>query len=85
MNVSVDGRHLVIRRITRGIKMLSEHAKQVNNLLVNFRGEIITLRQAVSGGVVKPYMDCGTDEVVFLEVDPSRVVKTDMRVMLSKL
>ncbi len=65
--------------------MLSEHAIKVNNLLVNFRGEIITLRQALSGGVVKPYMDSGTDEVICLEVDPSRVVKTDMRVVLSKL
>lgn len=65
--------------------MLSEHAKQVNNLLVNFRGEIITLRQALSGGVVTPYMDSATDEVIFLELNPSRVIKTDMRVMLSKL
>ena len=65
--------------------MLSEHAKKVNNLLVNFRGEIITIRQALTGGVVKPYLDCGNDEVMFLEVNPSRVVKTDMRVMLSKV
>jgi len=65
--------------------MLSEHSKQVNNLLVTFRGEIITLRQALSGGVVKAYLDSGTDDVVFLEIDPSRVVKSDMRVMLSKV
>ena len=65
--------------------MLSEHAKKVNNLLVNFRGEIITLRQALSGGMVKPYLDCGTDDVMFLEIDPGRVVDAPMRVILSKV
>ena len=65
--------------------MLSEHAKKVNNLLVNFRGEIITLRQALSGGVLKAYLDSGTDELVFLEIDPTRVIESQMRVVLSKL
>ena len=65
--------------------MLSHHSKKVNNLLVTFRGEIITLRQALTGGVVTAYMDSGTDDVVFLEINPSRVVEADMRVMLSKV
>jgi len=65
--------------------MLSEHSKQVNNLLVTFRGEIITLRQALAGGVVKAYLDSGTDAVVFLEIDPSRCVNSGMRVVLSKI
>ena len=65
--------------------MLSEHTKRVNNLLVNFRGEIITLRQALSSGMVKPYLDCGTDEVMFLEIDPARVVDVQMRVIVSKI
>ena len=65
--------------------MLSEHVKQVNNLLVNFRGEIVTLRQALSGGMVKAYLDCGTDDVMFLEIDPSRVVESQMRVIVSKV
>jgi hypothetical protein len=65
--------------------VLSEHAKQVNNLLVNFRGEIVTLRQALSGGMVKPYLDCGTGDVMFLEIDPSRVVASQMRVVVSKV
>jgi len=65
--------------------MLSEHVKKVNNLLVNFRGEIITVRQAISGGMVKPYLDCGTDEVIFLEIDPGRVVDSPMRVIVSKI
>ena len=64
--------------------MLSEHAKKVNNLLVNFRGEIITLRQALAGGVLKAYTDSGTDDLVFLEIDPTRVVESKMRVLLSK-
>lgn len=65
--------------------MFFERAKQVNNLLINCRGEIITLRQAISGGMVKPYMDSGTDTVVFLELNPACVIDTDMRVVLSKL
>ena len=65
--------------------MLSEHVKKVNNLLVNYRGEIITVRQAIAGGMVKPYLDCGTDDVVFLEIDPSRVVDAPMRVIVSKI
>lgn len=65
--------------------MLSEHSKQVNNLLVTFRGEIITLRQALANGVVTAYMDSGTDDVVFLEINPSKAVKSEMRVMLSKV
>jgi hypothetical protein len=64
--------------------MLSEYSKHVNNLIVTFRGEIITLRQALSAGVVKAYVDSGTDDVVLLEIDPSRVVESKMRVMLSK-
>jgi len=65
--------------------VLSEHAKKVNNLLVNFRGEIVTLRPALAGGVVKPYLDCGTDDVMFLEIDPERRVDAPMRVVLSKV
>jgi len=65
--------------------MLSEHAKRVNNLLVNVHGEIITLRQALAGGMVKPYVDCGTDDVMFLEIDPQRVVEAPMRVIVSKV
>jgi hypothetical protein len=65
--------------------VLSEHTKRVNNLLVNVRGEIVTLRQALAGGMVKAYLDCGTDDVVFLEIDPHHVVKTQMRVMVSKV
>ena len=65
--------------------MLSEHSKHVNNLLVTFRGEIITLRQALSGGVLTAYTDSGTDEVVFLEIDPSRRIESKMRVVLSKV
>jgi hypothetical protein len=61
-----------------------KHSKKVNNLLVTFRGEIITLRQALASGVVKAYLDSGTDNVVFLEIDPARLVDSDMRVMLSK-
>ena len=65
--------------------MLSEHVKKVNNLLVNFRGEIITLRQALSGGMVKPYLDSGTDDVMFLEIDPGRVIDSPMRVFVTKV
>jgi hypothetical protein len=59
-------------------------SKKVNNLLVTFRGEIVTLRQALASGVVKAYLDSGTDDVVFLEIDPTRVVESKMRVMISK-
>lgn len=65
--------------------MLTSKTKKVNNLLVTYRGEILTLRQAVAGGLVKAYMDSGNDNVVFLEIDPSRIVESEMRVMLSKI
>jgi S-adenosylmethionine:diacylglycerol 3-amino-3-carboxypropyl transferase len=64
--------------------MLSKHSKQVNNLLVTYRGEIITIRQAVAGGVVTAYMDSGTDDVVCVEINPACVIESKMRVMLSK-
>jgi hypothetical protein len=64
--------------------MLSGYTKQVRNLLVTFRGEIITLRQALTNGVVTAYIDSGTDNVVCLEIDPTRVVESDCRVVLSK-
>lgn len=65
--------------------MLSHHFKKVNNILVTYRGEIITIRQALASGVVTAYLDSGTDDVVFLEIDPSRIIESEMRVMLSKL
>lgn len=64
---------------------VSLYPKQVNSLLVTFRGEIITVRQALAGGIVKAYVDSGTDDIVFLEIDPSRMVQSPMRVLLSKL
>jgi len=67
------------------MKMLTNKTKKVNNLLVTYRGEILTLRQALTGGLMKAYMDSGTDDVVFLEIDPSRIVESEMRVMLTKL
>jgi hypothetical protein len=65
--------------------MSAFYPKQVNSLLVTFRGEIITVRQALAGGIVKPYLDSGTDDIVFLEIDPSRIVQSPMRVLLSKI
>jgi hypothetical protein len=59
--------------------------KQVNNLLLTYRGEILTVRQAILGGLVKAYMDSGTDDVVCLEIDPGRDVASGMRVVLSRL
>lgn len=53
--------------------IFSEQPKKVNNLLIAVCGEIITLQQAVSGGVVKAYLDSGTDEILCLEIDPSRI------------
>ncbi len=67
------------------MKMLTNKTKKVNNLLVTFRGEILTLRQAISGGVVTAYMDSGNDNVVFLEINPSKIVESEMRVMLSQV
>ena len=61
-----------------------KYPKQVNSLLVTFRGEIITVRQAVAGGIVKPYVDSGSEDIIFLEIDPSRMVQSPMRVFLSK-
>ncbi len=65
--------------------MLTNKTKKVNNLLVTCRGEILTLRQALAGGLVRAYMDSGTDNVVFLEIDPSRIVASKMRVMISQI
>lgn len=64
--------------------MLTHHAKKVNNLLVTYRGEILTVRQALAGGVVTAYTDSGTDQVMMLEIDPSREIESEMRVLLSK-
>ncbi len=65
--------------------MLTSKTKKVNNLLVTCRGEILTLRQALAGGLVRAYMDSGTDNVVFLEIDPSRIVASEMHVMISQI
>ena len=67
------------------MKMLTNKTKKVNNLLVTFRGEILTLRQAITGGLVTAYMDSGSDSVVFLEINPSKIVESEMRVMLSQV
>ena len=58
--------------------------KQVNNLLLTYRGEIITLRQAVAGGIVKAYLDSATENVIFVEIDPTRNIEGEMKVYLSR-
>ena len=62
--------------------MFSEHPKKVNNLLIVFRGEIITLQEALASGVVKAYLDSGSDEIVCLEIDPTCVLGSELQVML---
>lgn len=49
-------------------------ATHANGLLLSYRGQTISVRQALAAGLVKAYLDPGTDEILFVEIDPNRPV-----------
>lgn len=65
--------------------MNPEQPFKLHGPLLAFKGEIITLRQALAGGVVKAYLDSATDDVVFIEIDPSRKIASGTRILLPPL
>lgn len=52
-------------------------ANHANGLFLSYRGQIISIRQALEAGLVKAYLDPGTDELMFVEIDPSRAVTAE--------